>query len=402
MRATTVMWLMVTASVAAVTQATLEGCYDSSVHKCDCDATENSCQTSGGIWDAGCSCVAEGDKKIDLPCPWRVPGPYGCESIPTNTTGVTGEIFEVVLSGNDDVWRVMDATKYDGCDMSGAEELTPATKKSQMFRFQINLPGTYLLTSSKSDSCANGLKYPLSITGASRGDNVISSENMYAPDHTSPGPNDDWTAFGKGVFHQKAYDDELHTPCVSSDAFCLDRRESRGSCYYSLEDFHIGHAIFCDVSEVECCGYQGCSNEATDDKPSYRGKFSNGTSHGYYFYGPGYTSGRGDECCHCYASCDVSSAASTCTYRDVTHSTCQRAEDRDSLEENTIGFLSCALPDGMTATDATIREEVATPSNAPDSGDVNSGDVNSGSVTVRASSWDMVVIALLVVIAMVL
>ncbi len=206
--------------------------------------------------------------------------------------------------------------------------------------FQV--PGTYYLSTSKEGACAAGQKLEVIIKGAKKAEtNPTSSALIFAPAwHANPGEDDDFTAFGKGIFHEKAYDDDLHTTCEAD--YCLDREESRGSCYYSGEDFHIGHAIFCDVSEVECCGYQGCS---VGDN---RGKLVNGTSHGYFYYAPGYKSGG--NCCHCFASCDTTSeihSAATdgqCKYRDVTSklNDCQRDPDRESMEKTTIGFLSCA------------------------------------------------------------
>jgi hypothetical protein len=214
------------------------------------------------------------------------------------------------------------------------------------------------MSTSKDGACKSGQKITVITTGAETKDvNEFSSARIFAPAwHSSPGVDDDFTAFGKGVFHTKAYADELHTTCEHDG--CLDRKVSRGSCYYAGEDFHIGHAVFCDVSEVECCGYIGCKTN--------RGKFENGTSHGYYYYAPGYVS-RGT-CCHCMASCDRSKenatamAAGVCSYRDVTSkvNNCQREPNKDSLLSTTIGFLQCAVTSDLTVADMTVRETSAT------------------------------------------
>jgi len=78
--------------------------------------------------------------------------------------------------------------------------------------------------------------------------------------------------YGKDIYYDKVNEHGLLSKCTHE--YCLDRKTSRGSCYYMGPDTqikpYIGHAVFCDVSEEECCGYLGCSAE------SYAVKMSNG------------------------------------------------------------------------------------------------------------------------------
>mgnify|MGYP001445440828 CR=1 FL=1 len=120
----------------------------------------------------------------------------------------------------------------------------------------------------------------------------------------------------------------------------------------------MGHFVLCDVVEVECCGYIGCSNDEN------RGKFPNGTSHVYYWYAPGYRSSRSN-CCHCAAGCNIEESMELraedgtegqCAYRDVSTPDCARATDIDTFESDSIGFLTCEIPEGMTLADAFVRD----------------------------------------------
>jgi hypothetical protein len=78
---------------------------------------------------------------------------------------------------------------------------------------------------------------------------------------------------------------------------CYDSHTSRGSCYDAHQDQSFDHAIACDVSEEECCGYEGCG----DGDAGNRGKWPNGTVHGFYWYPPGYVGyvSSSESCCHC-------------------------------------------------------------------------------------------------------
>lgn len=344
--------------VATVAATGPEGCYDTSSHKCDCEVLQEKCTK---VWTPQCKCASGTGGKIDIKCPWSKPtgGRYGCPAFPDNVTGTTGQHMEMVINAGSDVMLLKDAATYDACDVSSATSLQGKRAKGAVnFRYTFNIPDTYYLSTGADGACAAGQKIKVIITGAKAADkNGALAEVIFAPSaHANPGQDDDFTAFGKGVFHDKAYDDELHKPC--KEAHCLDRKTSRGSCYYAGEDFHIGHAVFCDVSEEECCGYVGCKDKKN------RGKFANGTSHGYYYYAPGYVSGGA--CCHCLAGCDRTRENATkatrtggvCKYRDVTTDTCQRDEDKDSMKTDTIGFLQCAFPQDKTANDAVVREIV--------------------------------------------
>jgi len=274
--------------------------------------------------------------------------------------------MEMVVNSGMDVIALPDEAAFEACDTSSATTLHTARSWGAVnFRYTINIPGTYYLSSNVEGNCAAGQKLKVIVEGSKLGDqNGQVAEVIFAPAaHANPGNDDDFTAFGKGVFHTKAYDDELHTPCKSGT--CLDRKESRGSCYYSGEDFHIGHAVFCDVSEEECCGYFGCSSRDN------RAKFLNGTAHGYYWYAPGYLS-RG-ACCHCLAGCDRSKENETlasggvCKYRDITSDDCQRNEKKDDMSYDSVGFLSCPFAAAKSIADTIVREKVQKATTPPDS-----------------------------------
>lgn len=200
----------------------------------------------------------------------------------------------------------------------------------------------------------------------------------YAPDHTKPHDGADWKAFGKGVYYQRALDHKLHEKC-ESDEYCLDFPKSQGSCYFAGEDEHIGHAVFCDVTEEQCCGWVGCSKGWYNETSGkyMRGRFANGTVHMYYFYQPGYMSSVSyrdpskGKCCHCKASCDHSAEtaeAGTCEYRDVTTKDCQRDETTptsafetdQSANTKSPGFLKCLLPASKRSAIPMVREIIPT------------------------------------------
>jgi len=211
---------------------------------------------------------------------------------------------------------------------------------------------------------AGPLKVAIEVTGDSKGPNHFSDTRFEAHDACkTDGPEED---HGKCVYWERADDLALHAACPPEAEWCLDFDESRGSCYYSLEDFHIGHAVFCDVSEIECCGYADCGSSEN------RGKFQNGTESGHYWYAPGYVSGMSG-CCHCHESCDFSAETATdpttCTYFDVTSSSCQRNPDIDSVNRDTIGYLKCPVPgdDRINGPSAPLVREIM----------AGKGDINS-------------------------
>ena len=191
-----------------------------------------------------------------------------------------------------------------------------------LLKIQFNKVGTYYLTGNAKDCAATkvgdknvtdpatgkwsmvpqpdvpGLKTTVIVTAASYRKGYAASNLMYAMSVMSPNYTTDigkgYEAFGKGVYHQRQYDAKLHKECSKTEypdlksekaAFCQDRKESRGSCYFAGEDWHIGHAVLCDVSEIECCGYSGCGTDKAK-----RSRFPDGTSHSYYWYAPGYKS----------------------------------------------------------------------------------------------------------------
>merc|ERR1711865_631574 len=193
-----------------------------------------------------------------------------------------------------------------------------------------------------------------------------------APDEAwNPPEGAAYQPHGMGIYHYRAHDMALHHMCEVTDenGFCLDFKQSRGSCYYAGSDPHIGHAIYCDVSEVECCGYENCASKEDDN----RGKKPDGEKHNYYYYAAGYmsedrSSGK-NLCCHCMAGCEMDQEGpenvftradppelvGVCTYYDVSHKDCQRSDtgsdsrdnpDKESYSDdpNAIGFLRCSLP----------------------------------------------------------
>lgn len=70
--------------------------------------------------------------------------------------------------------------------------------------------------------------------------------------------------FGKDIYYDKINEHGLLPSCTHD--YCLDRKMSRGSCYYAGQDNqtkpYIGFTLLCDVSEEECCGYVGYSAES--------------------------------------------------------------------------------------------------------------------------------------------
>jgi len=69
-----------------------------------------------------------------------------------------------------------------------------------------------------------------------------------------------------------------------------DGPTSKGSCYFASQ----GHAVKCDYAEADC------------------------EADGGLYYGPGYMSSYGDQCCHCKASCDHGAEGSA-TCADTEH-----------------------------------------------------------------------------------
>lgn len=340
------------------------GCYETGVG-CACDVVEADCTF---VWTEQCSCDSV---SIEPGCGgWNKPGGSvrGCGTVAPsyrgpvrfadNVSATVGDFLELSITNNNlikfDSEAADVAADYDNCNLDKADllqDIMPKTTYATKYTF--HKPGTYYFTTTTDGGCAAGLKAMIIVGGtAAPYDNKFESNRLFASKDThTPGTDDDWEAFGKGVFHEKAYDDHLHKGCEEDDAFCLDNKVSKGSCYYAGTDFHIGHAVFCDVAEIDCCGYVGCG--------AAKGVYKNGDRHSYYWYAPGYTSSR-DNCCHCMASCDTISEDTypdTCAYRDVTSKDCQRNEDRDSLEYDTIGFLQCEVPQGLAYTDAVTRPE---------------------------------------------
>jgi len=323
------------------------------------------------VWEECTACPG----RLDVGCSWTKPtfdeeggetelsyegGGYGCNGFRHGVTGKVGDWVKFMAQDNDIVQLHPNADHT--CDLTGATKLDEGTTKGVLaFTYEFGTAGTYHFTTTTAGACEAGQKFSVvideSVANTAAG-NVDHSYMMMAPDHTHmPGPDDDFEAFGKGVYHDRAYAHDLHTPC-NSETFCVDRPVSRGSCYYAGEDFQIGHAVICDVPEVECCGYTGCTARAN------RGKYLDGTtqthsfhlgltqSHSYYWYPPGYLSGG--KCCHCMASCDLlSQHTETCKYRDVTTKDCQRTEDPMSFEEDQIGHQMCAVPGSTDATQDT-------------------------------------------------
>ena len=159
----------------------------------------------------------------------------------------------------------------------------------------------------------------------------------------------DNTTFGKDIYYDKVNEQGLLTSCTHD--YCLDRKTSRGSCYYmgrhAQVNPYVGHSVFCDVSEEECCGYVGCSS-----------------NDGYYWYAAGWVSKAHSTglatCCHCMASCDHSKEQEeACSYYDVTTSDCQRNSTHDSAD--TIGDVkmfgrhTCEVPNNIRESDMYVR-----------------------------------------------
>jgi len=315
---------------------------------------------AGAAGAAVVAAVAADDHHIDLGCPWTIPRgnsrwSTGCTAFPTNVTGDTGDMLEIAVMYGYKVVMLPDQAAFDACDFSQEVVLTDGLegyKGQEILTLTINTPGTYYLASNYTHCAEPGMQYdgvtpagPLKVavevTGDSKGPNSFTVTMFEAHDACkTDGPEED---HGKCVYWERTHDLDLHAPCPESAGWCKDFSESRGSCYYSLEDFHIGHAVFCDVSEIECCGYPDCSSRDLGN----RGKFQNGTTSGHYWYPPGYVSGMGG-CCHCHSSCDHSLETkedpSMCTYYDVTSTSCQRNPDFESAGYDTIGFLKCSVP----------------------------------------------------------
>jgi hypothetical protein len=291
-------------------------------------------------------------------------GPAGFCPSNQNLTASTGDYLEFTVGAGDDVISFdTSATAYDNCDLGNVQTLVDNTKHSvagyMIFKMVFNKPGTYYLSSSVTTLCASGVKMKITVSGTDKGANEFTAFKSFAPSATAnPGDDDDFVAFGKGVYHKRAMDHDLTSEC--SSAYCLDKKVSRGSCYYSGADFHFGHgAILCDVSEEECCGYIGCKGKykGEDTDSTNRGKFQNGTYHNYYWYPPSDVDTGG--CCRCFGGCDRSKENSTkapggvCTYRDITSKKtatteeCQRNVNYDVLDSKSIAYLECPVPDDV-------------------------------------------------------
>jgi len=333
------------------------GCYHSSSEECFCGESESECTGLSNTWTTDCACYADDTGKL---IEWK----NSCWSSPwmgsdrwqrtcewdDEYTGNTGDIFKVVVASNFDIVRLPSAYAMQVCDMSGATTLVKKRTKAVQARIRFDNPGTYYLTSSNGQ-CDEGLKMMLVISGDKVGTsdkNPVTVEYMYAPNHANPGTEDDFQAFGKGVFYERAHNPKLNSKC-EADTYCLDApAPSKGSCYYQSEDFHIGWNTYCDVGEVECCGYEGCGKrDGYHKEPSTE-------FHGYFWFPPGYKA-SGSGCCYCMAGCDMSQQETdSCAYLDVTTSDCQRT-DPDGLGEKSIGQLSCFIPGKGTSDNYVLR-----------------------------------------------
>ncbi|MBT26831.1 MAG: hypothetical protein CML60_10625, partial [Rhodobacteraceae bacterium] len=153
------------------------------------------------------------------------------------------------------------------------------------------------------------------------------------------------------------------------------------------EDFDIGHAIFCDVSEVECCGYMGCAESDN------RGKYVDGTGHSYYHYATGKVSSSG--CCHCLAGCDHDletkdvEAEGECTYYDVTNTECQRGP-LESTDSDTVGMLKCGT-NGFAFEDGFVREHNVPASPPPPTEATDTTEVTVTVATMEVTFPDLTV-----------
>lgn len=343
------------------------GCFDSEKDECFCGETQAECTGLTKSWQKDCACFEDDTGKLiewKNSCwssPWMGTDRWERECIwDEKYTATTGQIFKSIIPKNFDVVRVPSILALQNCDMSNAETLVARRTKAVVARIRFDNPGTYFLTTSNGQ-CNKGLLFNIDVTGekvpGSTDKNPVSVEYMYAPDHANPGSEDDFQAFGKGVYFQKAYDNKLNEKCTA-DTWCLDTPTSKGSCYYMAEDYHMGWSTFCDVSEIECCGYTGCGDREGQHKGSDE-------FHGYFWQAPGFRSKSG--CCYCAASCDMSTQDSMCSYNDVTHSGCQRTMARDGLDDNTIGDLVCKIPGRNSASDYVLRTGTAPTANTKDS-----------------------------------
>lgn len=257
--------------------------------------------------------------------------------------GSVGDHIRMWVSGND-------VALHDG-SCGGIEVVQPKPDKGTLtMTYLFNRAGTYHFTTTEEGMCAGGMTFTVVIDTdkANIGPNEHDTSILMAPPHghTSPGPDDAFVQFGKGVYHAEVVAMDLHTACPAGMT-CIDReydglgQDAEGSCYYSGEDMHIGHAVVCGVSEVQCCGFAGC-----------RGALPDGTAHGarvegggsYYWYSKGFMSSMSG-CCHCLEGCDEDQQtprSGACKHYDVTTEVCQRHEDWDSEDEyDTIGRLTC-------------------------------------------------------------
>merc|ERR1712086_719903 len=61
--------------------------------------------------------------------------------------------------------------------------------------------------------------------------------------------------YGKDIYYDKVNEHGLLSQCTHE--YCLDRKTSRGSCYYMGTDTqikpYIGRAVFCYISGGKCC-----------------------------------------------------------------------------------------------------------------------------------------------------
>jgi len=336
------------------------GCYDPTSNECFCgEHSPDSCTALSRSWTKDCACYADDTGKLidwKNSCwssPWMGEDRWNrkCEW-EEEYTGTTGEILKVVIAADFDIVAVPSQFALQNCEMSGATTLVGKRSKAVLARVRFDNPGTYYLTSTNgSGGCQTGLRMKLVISGekvaGSDDTNPASVEYMYAPDHSKPGSEDDFQAFGKGVWYHRAHDVALNKAC-EAETYCLDRpAPSKGSCYYQSEDYHIGWNTFCDVGEVECCGFEGCGKrDGYHKEPST-------DFHGYFWFPPGHTGPSG--CCYCMAGCDMSKQdIGGCAYHDVTERNCQRSEP-DGLGYGAIGGLTCKIPGRGTIDNYVLR-----------------------------------------------
>jgi hypothetical protein len=168
--------------------------------------------------------------------------------------------------------------------------------------------------------------------------------------------------FGGYWFEQKRlkYNDKT---CVDDVCYDTALDASRGICYDFRVDKSFDHGVACDIPEVECCGYPGCGYGpgsmsgagGSGGSDTNRGRWPNGTSHGYYWYPPDHISQmfHGQRCCLCAAGCRWQDEQN-CTqgYYDVTTFDCNRqagmGKEADSYgemgSENSYGYKKCTIP----------------------------------------------------------